>query len=282
MVHSSTYLATREALLDGIGLVDESIPGSQSEDWDLVLRAARRAPIVNVDEALVLVTWDTSGTRSRGRARSPGWSGCWRRILRSLRRGPGRPGSTPRSHSAILPGRRGLACRGRSGGSSNWHERRLPFVAAVATGAMSGERLMRTLHARARDLRIASPSSPSPELASTFSPGPTGRERRCRDSRWRWRHDRDAEHRYLPPHRTGMRPVAGSSPPRRSWFPTECRCSRQAGGDAAGRADDRGGSDLLAVRGGGCSGRLADLPGRGHAERGITGRPRLSGRRAAR
>ena len=45
MVHSSTYLVWRGALLDGIGLVDETIPGSQNEDWDLALRAARRHPI---------------------------------------------------------------------------------------------------------------------------------------------------------------------------------------------------------------------------------------------
>ena len=42
MVHSSTYLARREALDGGIGLLDENIPGSQNEDWDLALRAARR------------------------------------------------------------------------------------------------------------------------------------------------------------------------------------------------------------------------------------------------
>src|SRR5258705_344197 len=39
MVHSSTYLASRAALLDGIGLVNESIPGGQNEAWDLALRA---------------------------------------------------------------------------------------------------------------------------------------------------------------------------------------------------------------------------------------------------
>ena len=39
MVHSSTYLIRREALLDGIGLVDETIPASQNEDWDQIGRA---------------------------------------------------------------------------------------------------------------------------------------------------------------------------------------------------------------------------------------------------
>ena len=45
---------------DGIGLVAEDAPGSQNEDWDLLLRAARRAPIVHVDEPLVRVLWGRS------------------------------------------------------------------------------------------------------------------------------------------------------------------------------------------------------------------------------
>ena len=65
MVHSSTFLADRVALLDGIGLLDEQIPGSQNEDWDLALRASRRRPIVHVDEPLVRVAWGTASYFSR-------------------------------------------------------------------------------------------------------------------------------------------------------------------------------------------------------------------------
>jgi glycosyltransferase involved in cell wall biosynthesis len=57
MLHSSTFLADREALVNGIGLLDEAVPGSHNEDWDLLLRAAARHPIVNVDEPLVRVYW---------------------------------------------------------------------------------------------------------------------------------------------------------------------------------------------------------------------------------
>src|SRR5207244_1355723 len=61
MLHSSTFLARREALTpEAIGLVAEDAPGSQNEDWDLLLRAARRAPIVHLDEALVKVLWGRS------------------------------------------------------------------------------------------------------------------------------------------------------------------------------------------------------------------------------
>jgi len=57
MLHSSGFLARREDLLaDGkIGPVAEDAPGSQNEDWDLLIRAARVHPIVHVDEPLVRV-----------------------------------------------------------------------------------------------------------------------------------------------------------------------------------------------------------------------------------
>ena len=58
MLHSSSFLVRREALAEhAIGLVAEDAPGSQNEDWDLLLRAARRAPIVHLDEPLVRVLW---------------------------------------------------------------------------------------------------------------------------------------------------------------------------------------------------------------------------------
>lgn len=50
-------LARRDALLGDLGLVDEAIPGSYGEDYDLLLRAARIAPIPVVTEPVVLVHW---------------------------------------------------------------------------------------------------------------------------------------------------------------------------------------------------------------------------------
>lgn len=65
MLHSSTFLLRREALIAGIGTLDETIPGSQNEDWDLLLRASRRQPIGHVDEPLVDVLWGQSSYFSR-------------------------------------------------------------------------------------------------------------------------------------------------------------------------------------------------------------------------
>jgi glycosyltransferase involved in cell wall biosynthesis len=65
MLHSSTFLFRRTALLGPIGLVNEQVPGSQNEDWDLLLRASALQPIQHVDDPLVVVLWGTSSFFSR-------------------------------------------------------------------------------------------------------------------------------------------------------------------------------------------------------------------------
>jgi glycosyltransferase involved in cell wall biosynthesis len=149
MVHSSTYLVARSSLLGGIGLVDETIPGSQNEDWDLALRAARRRPIVNVDRPLVRVTWDTSSYYSQA------WETKVAGLVWMLARHPDIAATKPGAARVYAQIAFGYACLGRRGESwqwavkavrSNWRERRLPFVIAVAAGAVSGERVLRTLY----------------------------------------------------------------------------------------------------------------------------------------
>jgi GT2 family glycosyltransferase len=48
--NASTYLIPRAELLTDIGLVDEQLPGSYAEDYELLLRAARLGPIVCVQQ----------------------------------------------------------------------------------------------------------------------------------------------------------------------------------------------------------------------------------------
>jgi hypothetical protein len=57
MLHSSTFLVRRDALVGDLGLVAEDAPGSQNEDYDLLLRAAKQHPVSHVDEPLVHVLW---------------------------------------------------------------------------------------------------------------------------------------------------------------------------------------------------------------------------------
>ena len=56
-VHPSSWLVLRECLVDEIGLVDEEIPGSYAEDYDLFLRTSRVCEIAVAPEPLVRVWW---------------------------------------------------------------------------------------------------------------------------------------------------------------------------------------------------------------------------------
>jgi glycosyltransferase involved in cell wall biosynthesis len=65
VLHSSTIVASREALLGPIGLISEEIPGGASEDYEWQLRAARVAPIVVVAEPLVDIRWHAGSLYAR-------------------------------------------------------------------------------------------------------------------------------------------------------------------------------------------------------------------------
>jgi glycosyltransferase involved in cell wall biosynthesis len=60
MLHSSSFLFRRTAMVEEFGLVDETLPRSMAEDWDLLLRAARLTPIEHVDRPLVAILWGSS------------------------------------------------------------------------------------------------------------------------------------------------------------------------------------------------------------------------------
>lgn len=65
MLHSSTLLFRRQALLEEVGLISEDIPGSQNEDWDILLRTSAVHPIVHIDKPLVRVVWGKASHFSR-------------------------------------------------------------------------------------------------------------------------------------------------------------------------------------------------------------------------
>ncbi|MCY9785827.1 glycosyltransferase [Nocardiopsis sp. EMB25] len=74
-LHPSTFLIRRRAMLDGCGTVSEEIPGSYAEDYELLLRLARRRPIRNLPEPGVRVLWH----------RKSHFAGRWRTISTALR-----------------------------------------------------------------------------------------------------------------------------------------------------------------------------------------------------
>jgi glycosyltransferase involved in cell wall biosynthesis len=154
MVHSSTYVARRAALLD-VGMVDEEIPGSQGEDWDLALKLARRHPIVNVDQPFVRVLWGRTSYYAQA------WETKVAALLWFLDRYPeiGRsPVGGARVYGQIAFG---YACLGRRRSAlrwagrtvrANWKEPRVPLALAVASGLVSGRRVLQALHARGRGI----------------------------------------------------------------------------------------------------------------------------------
>lgn len=56
-VNPCTILLPRTLLVDKVGLVDEALPGSYAEDYELLLRLVAAVPIVVVPQPLVLIHW---------------------------------------------------------------------------------------------------------------------------------------------------------------------------------------------------------------------------------
>ncbi|MDQ1529937.1 MAG: hypothetical protein QOE37_42 [Microbacteriaceae bacterium] len=73
-IHPSTFLLRRADLLGPIGLVDEDLPASYGEDYDLLLRASRTGHVLSVVEPLVVINWN----------RASFFSGKWEGIAAGL------------------------------------------------------------------------------------------------------------------------------------------------------------------------------------------------------
>ncbi|KUL36616.1 glycosyltransferase family A protein [Actinoplanes awajinensis] len=156
MLHSSSFLIRREALAeDAIGLVAEDAPGSQNEDWDLLLRAARRTPIVHVDEPLVQVLWGRSSHYAYEYAtkisslrwmmqRHPEISGC--------RPGAARVYGQLACWSAATGNRSQAWQFSKEAVRANWKEPRTAIALAAMTGAVKVENVLSALHKRGRGI----------------------------------------------------------------------------------------------------------------------------------
>ncbi|AXT85950.1 glycosyl transferase family 2 [Aeromicrobium sp. A1-2] len=56
-LHSSSFVFRRTTLVDQVGMIDEDLPGSYGEDYDVLLTAAQHTAIRLVNEPLVSVRW---------------------------------------------------------------------------------------------------------------------------------------------------------------------------------------------------------------------------------
>jgi GT2 family glycosyltransferase len=154
-LHPSTFVIRRAALLSGLGLVDEELPGSYAEDYELLLRAARRRPIRVVREVLVEIRWHP---QSYFAARWQMISAALRHLLDRYPEFAGTPAGEARitgqvafaeaaqSHrrDALRWARRTVRC--------NRRERRAYLAAAVACGVLRPDAVLRWLNRQGRGL----------------------------------------------------------------------------------------------------------------------------------
>lgn len=189
MLHSSTFLVRRAALVaaepagaaaepagadaaaepagvdaaaepagagaDGIGLVAEDAPGSQNEDWDLLLRAARRSPIVHVDEPLVRVLWGRTSHYAYEYATkisSLRWMIARHPEIRGCPPGAARVYGQLACWSAASGNRREAWRWARRAFGANWREPRTAIALAAMSGAVDVERVVEVLHRRGRGI----------------------------------------------------------------------------------------------------------------------------------
>ncbi len=153
--HPSTFLARRAAVVEGIGLVDEAIPGSYAEDYDWLLRAARRADLGAVALPLVKVFWH----------RSSFFAERWQTIisaldylvakhpeLRQTASGLARiEGQQAFAHAALGERREARALARRALGR-NRHERRAYLALLTSTPLLRTDHVLRALQAFGRGI----------------------------------------------------------------------------------------------------------------------------------
>ncbi|MGY1825723.1 MULTISPECIES: glycosyltransferase family 2 protein [unclassified Blastococcus] len=153
MLHSSTLLLRRSALLGRLGLVDEQIPGSQNEDWDLLLRASAAQPLQHVDQPLVTVRWGRSSHFSRR------FTTLVRSLEYMLRRHPGiteDDAGAARVYGQLAFGTAALGERRAAlrwafrALRRRWREPRAVLALAVAGRLVSAERVLSVLNRRGR------------------------------------------------------------------------------------------------------------------------------------
>jgi glycosyltransferase involved in cell wall biosynthesis len=164
MLHASGFLVRRSSLVDsvggiglglGLGLVAEDAPGSQNEDWDLLLRAAKRAPIVHVDEPLVRVLWGR-GSHFTYEYATKIAALRWM-VARHPEIGASRPGAARvygqlACWSAAAGDRAGAWRWIRAAVRSNWREPRAAIALAAVTGVVRVENVLGVLHRRGRGI----------------------------------------------------------------------------------------------------------------------------------
>ncbi|MEX5306131.1 glycosyltransferase [Kocuria sp. CPCC 205258] len=154
-IHPSALVCRRADLLGPVGLVDEVLPASYGEDYDLLLRAARLGPVRSVPETVLTVHWD------RPSFFADEWNNIAEGLTYILRkypefeataRGTARiTGQVAFAHAA--EGQRHEAARwARATLRRDPRQLRAWGALAVATGGVSPDRLLQAVHNTGRGL----------------------------------------------------------------------------------------------------------------------------------
>jgi len=157
MLHASTFVIRRDALLDPdrLGLVAEDAPGSQNEDWDLLLRAAKHGPIRHVDRPLVQVRWGTTSHYAYEYATkisSLRWMMSRHPEIKGCPPGAARVYGQLACWSAATGNRSAALRYARAAVRNNWREPRTAIALAAVTRMVRVESVLSALHRRGRGI----------------------------------------------------------------------------------------------------------------------------------
>jgi glycosyltransferase involved in cell wall biosynthesis len=156
MLHASGFLIRRRCLVDGsLGLVAEDAPGSQNEDWDMLLRAAKQTPIVHVDEPLVRVLWGRSSHFAYEYAtkiESLRWMLKRHPEIADCPIGAARVYGQLACWSAATGDRRSAWTWARAALGANWKEPRAAIALAAVSRLVKVEYVLSALHRRGRGI----------------------------------------------------------------------------------------------------------------------------------
>ena len=154
-IHPSTMLFRWEDFMGRLGLVDEALPGSYGEDYDLLLRATRFGDVVAVTEPLVTVRWDRpSFFAGKWHNMAIGLTYILRKFpeLESSPKGTARIAAQVAFSYAALGERRAALAWARSALHRNPWQLRAYGALAVATGMISPQGLLDAVNRRGRGL----------------------------------------------------------------------------------------------------------------------------------
>ncbi|MFT4156834.1 MAG: glycosyltransferase family 2 protein [Microbacterium sp.] len=154
-LHPSSFVVRRDALLGALGLVDENLPASYGEDYDVLLRAAKVGRIVAVPDALTIIHWDRTSYFSEK------WQGIVDGLSYLLHKHP--EFTRSKVGQARIEGQIAFAhgALGDRPKARTWakraiaHDLRQPrayLALAVGIGLVSGERVVSILNRRGRGM----------------------------------------------------------------------------------------------------------------------------------